>query len=137
MEDKLQTLFELDEITKSNHIRRMIGARQNKVRHDFYPTPEIATVKLLEVLKFEGEIWEPACGDGAISLVLERYGYLVKSSDLIDRGFGEVGIDFLRSNYKTDNIMTNPPFRHASKFIYHAPGTCLQKSSDAFAVELS
>jgi hypothetical protein len=76
MTEELLTLFEIPEESKSrHHIRRMIGARNNRVLHDFHPTPEIATVKLLEREKFHGEIWEPACGDGAMSRVLERYGY--------------------------------------------------------------
>lgn len=117
----MDTLFELDEITKANHrIRMMVGARKNRREHDFYPTPEIATVRFLEAEKFTGEIWEPACGDGAMSIVMERYGYQVKSSDLIYRGYGEGDVDFLRSTYKTKNIVTNPPFKLANKFIHHA-----------------
>lgn len=97
-----------------------VGARKNLNKHDFYPTPEIATVRFLEQEKFEGEIWEPACGDGAMSRVIERYGYPCKSTDLIDRGYGEGGVDFLRSTYQTENIVTNPPFILANKFIHHA-----------------
>jgi len=41
------------------------------------------------VESFEGQIWEPACGDGAISRVLEAAGYQVISTDLIDRGYGQ------------------------------------------------
>jgi hypothetical protein len=89
----MDTLFELDEVSKAKHhdIRTLVGARKNKVANDFYPTPEIATVKFLEQEKFVGEIWEPACGDGSMSRVIERYGYLVKSTDLIYRGFGRGG----------------------------------------------
>jgi len=98
----------------------MTGARKNLNQYDFYPTPEIATIKFLEREKFEGEIWEPACGDGAMSRVIEKYGYPCKSTDLIYRGYGEGGIDFLRSTYQAENIMTNPPFKRANKFIHHA-----------------
>lgn len=70
----METLFELPEVSKANHrIRMMVGARKNRNKHDFYPTPEIATVRFLEAERFEGEIWEPACGDGAMSRVIERY----------------------------------------------------------------
>src|SRR5689334_1635219 len=55
-----------------------------------------------------------------MSKVLERYGYQVKSTDLIDRGYGQGGIDFLRTNTMTDNIVTNPPFSLAPKFVHHA-----------------
>lgn len=42
---------------------------------DFYPTPTWATVALLDKEKFDGEITEPACGDGAISKVFENNGF--------------------------------------------------------------
>ena len=93
----------------------MSGARKNHIAHDFYPTPEIATIKFLDKERFDGEIWECACGDGAMSRVIERYGYQVKSTDLIDRGYGKKGqINFLTCSDRADNIMTNPPFKYAN-----------------------
>lgn len=117
----IPTLFDIPATSKAKHkIRMMVGARNNRVEHDFYPTPEIATVSFLERESFDGEVWEPACGDGAMSRVLENYGYRVKSTDLIDRGYGKGGVNFLRSRYRTENIVTNPPFTLANKFIHHA-----------------
>ncbi len=37
---------------------------------DFYPTPRWATFALIENERFRGDIWECACGDGAMSDVL-------------------------------------------------------------------
>jgi hypothetical protein len=37
---------------------------------DFYPTPAWATYALIDNEKFSEDIWEPACGDGAMSKVL-------------------------------------------------------------------
>lgn len=93
----------------------------NRERDDFYPTPPRATKALLSVEKFKGDIWEPACGDGAISKILEDAGYAVTSTDLIDRGYGDGGIDFLL-DYQTRaaNIITNPPFKLAEEFVRHA-----------------
>ena len=62
---------------------------------DFFPTPRWATFALIENEKFNGEIWECACGDGTMSRVLEETGQPVRSTDLYDRGFGEAGVDFL------------------------------------------
>ena len=84
---------------------------------DFYPTPEWATQALLEQENFDGSIWECACGDGAMSEVIKQYGYNVYSSDLYERGYGEGGIDFVSSNKKFDNIITNPPFHSAEQFV--------------------
>ena len=92
---------------------QMVGHNLNNDRNknDFYPTPPEATLALLNKQKFEGNIWECACGDGAISKILIDEGYDVYSSDLIDRNYGDVGLDFLEGNKKYDKIITNPPFK--------------------------
>jgi len=87
---------------------------------DFYPTPRWATHALLDNEPFDGSIWECACGDGAMSHVIEEFGYSVKSSDLYDRGFGEAGVDFLESKHQATNIITNPPFHSAESFAHKA-----------------
>ncbi len=85
---------------------------------DFFPTPAWATHALIENEPFEGEIWECACGDGAMARVLETRGHRVISSDLYDRGYGEVGYDFLSSARTADNIVTNPPYNAAEGFVH-------------------
>lgn len=66
---------------------------------------------------FEGDIWECACGDGAMATRLMRTGNRVIGSDLYDRGFGETGLDFLTSDRICDNIVTNPPYNSAEGFV--------------------
>ena len=65
---------------------------------DFFPTPSWATHALMDVEPFVGDIWECACGDGAMSEVLQSTGNRVVSSDLVDRGYGEGEVDFLHTN---------------------------------------
>jgi hypothetical protein len=84
---------------------------------DFFPTPKWATLALIDNEDFNGDIWECACGDGAMSRVLEQTGRSVFSSDLYDRGFGEGGCDFLGASREADNIITNPPFNSAEGFV--------------------
>lgn len=84
---------------------------------DFYPTPRWATFALIENEKFFGDIWECACGDGAMSRVLESVSKSVASSDLYDRGFGEKGHDFLLTTRRASNIVTNPPYNSAEGFV--------------------
>ena len=101
----------------------MVGDDYANERHadDFYPTPPEGTEALLRVEAFEGPIWEPACGDGAISKVLEARGHTVISSDLVARGYGENGVDFLfEFKPRAPNIVTNPPFKLAVPFIERA-----------------
>ena len=92
------------------------NAKKDREKDDFYPTPPSATQSLLDNQKFEGNIWECACGNGAMSKVMKESGYEVYSSDLIDRGYGETGVDFLESTKQVDNIVTNPPFKLAAEF---------------------
>lgn len=101
---------------------QMLGARSPlREKDDFYPTPPEATEALLAVETFSGRVWEPACGDGAISRVLEAAGYDVVSSDLVDRGYGESRIDFLLEQVaRGQNVVTNPPYKLAVPFIRHS-----------------
>src|SRR3981189_782245 len=73
---------------------------------DFFPTPAWATHALIDNESFSGNIWESACGNGAMSDVLEQTGQSVFSSDLYDRGYGESGIDFLLLKRRASNIIT-------------------------------
>ena len=88
---------------------------------DFYPTPDTAVAALLGKEVFYQPIWEPACGTGNISIVLESQGCKVVSTDLIDRGYGTPGVDFLKTGrLLAPNIVTNPPFNLAKQFVHHA-----------------
>jgi len=89
--------------------------------YDFYPTPPRGTRALLSVERFRGRIWEPACGDGMMSKVLEAARYRVVSTDLVYRGYGEGGVDFLaQTARRAPNIVTNPPFNAIEAFIAKA-----------------
>ena len=116
-------------ITKPNVVRSasikalsIVGSSRNngeREENDFYPTPAYAVEELLLREKFIGNIWECACGDGAMSNVFLKNSFEVISSDLVDRGFGEQ-IDFLKSKCVADNIITNPPYKIALDFVTHA-----------------
>ena len=84
----------------------------SRADHDFYPTPPEAVRALLSVEQFDGPIWEPACGNGAISRELEAYGLQVISTDLIDRSYGQPDCDFLSGVTTTRLIVENPGIRH-------------------------
>lgn len=118
-------------------IQRSFGGGHHERRdpHDFWPTPMACTVALMRFLA-EHEPWalqlareagirEPACGDGAMARVLEAMGFAVDASDLVDRGHGRVGEDFLTADHRPPRVLiTNPPFgyqgRLAEAFIARA-----------------
>lgn len=97
------------------------SAKNKRAVADFYPTPPEVTIALLELLKLTPtDIWEPACGDGAMSQVLESYGHTVFSSDIRVTEYTDLVSDFLETETDTDWIITNPPFSASEKFIRHA-----------------
>lgn len=102
---------------------------------DFFPTPEWATFALIDNEKFEGDIWECACGDGAMSRVLEQTDQSVISTDLYDRGYGEAGLDFLEASKPRNNIITNPPYNCAEGFV--ATGVPLARKKFALLLRLA
>lgn len=106
----------------SNSIYKTLGAsnhtEKERENDDFYATDPNAIDVLLNCENFYGDIWECACGEGHLSKRLEHYGYDVISTDLIDRGYGEYGINFLEQiKTKAPNIITNPPYKYALEFI--------------------
>ena len=94
---------------------------QPRETHDYYATDPIAMELLLNEETFSKDIWECACGEGHLSKVLEAHGFNVKSTDLVERGFGESGVDFLAQTEQFDgDIITNPPYKYAKEFVQKA-----------------
>lgn len=103
----------------------MIGARnyakEEREVNDYYATEPKAVVELLKQETFHNPIWEPACGEGHISKVLDAFHYSVWSTDLIDRGYGDGCLDFLTATEKwPGDIITNPPYKYALEFVEKA-----------------
>jgi hypothetical protein len=67
-------------------------SKEDRHTQDYYATDPKATEWLMKLENFNKRILEPACGEGHISNVLSKKGYLVDSYDLIDRGFGRGGV---------------------------------------------
>ena len=113
---------------KQEQLQLTGGGDQSKRRElDYYPTPKECTHALMLFLHKNCDwffsdplrIWEPACGNGAMSEVLRKYGHRIISTELsIDGTYGETGIDFLKCTpYECDAIITNPPFNLSEEFI--------------------
>jgi len=101
-------------------ISKGFSGKNKRVKNDFYPTPTNAIIPILEYIENQN-VWECACGDGAISSVLVNAGFNVISTDLNDYGYGKVGVDFLSQKSKLANtIVTNPPYNLINDFIEKA-----------------
>lgn len=111
------TFVQLGASSHSNHDREV---------NDYYATDPNSLVLFLNKIKKDNlvlnkNIWECACGEGHLSNVLKKEGFDVLSTDLIDRGYGDGIVDFLKydSNYDGD-ILTNPPYKYAKEFVEKA-----------------
>ena len=95
---------------------------------DFFPTPPWATRALCEhIVDLRGQkVWEPACGRGHMAKTLAEYAGQVNSSDITDRGYGDVfdflslrdGLDLCPPPFdEADWVISNPPFDNLHNFI--------------------
>ena len=118
MNNKKSTSFII--LGASNH------SDKEREQNDFYATDPHALDIFLNKLdqdniKLHENIWECACGTGHLSEVLKKRGFNVYSTDVIERGYGIGNIDFLKQSLKFNgDILTNPPFKYAEKFVEKA-----------------
>lgn len=97
---------------------QIAGTSENRerVENDYYATPETSTKALLSIEPILYRAWEPACGEGHIAKLLT--GGQVSATDLIDRGYGKGGVDFLNAvpQLEYETVITNPPFNLFQEF---------------------
>lgn len=105
-----------------------LGASNHTIKeresNDYYATDPVAVDALVRMMygKLPHKVWECACGEGHLSERLKSFGFDVVSTDIVNRGYGEVK-DFLSTTEMPAGcqcIITNPPYKHALAFILHA-----------------
>jgi hypothetical protein len=109
---------------KYNKMCRIIGSHNtstdDRQADDYYATDPIAGEWLLKIESLSNNIWECACGEGHLAKVFVKAGKNVRSTDLVDRHFGQGGVDFLQTSEPWNgDIVTNPPYKYAEQFIKH------------------
>lgn len=105
-----------------------LGASNHSLKereeNDYYATNPKHVEELLQVETFNNQIWECAVGGGHIASVLEKQGYKVYGTDIVDRGYHAYEyFDFLDENNLKQwhgDIITNPPYKYAKEFIHNA-----------------
>lgn len=124
----------LDRITGDAPLIQPLDDKVDKNAHlwarhpdDYYVEPEWVSQRLFETEHFEGTIVDPACGGSRIVRAGRAHRDRVKP--LGDKRIGKVlgydkvrrarecdeEEDFLLTDYETDNIVSNPPFRLCDK----------------------
>jgi hypothetical protein len=100
------------------------GSGYEKATNNFYQEGPRAIEALLDAEPFEGTVWDPACGEGNIPKACIARGFTTYATDLVDRGYGGGGLDFLTVHTEAgplaDNILVNPPFDLIELFIHQA-----------------
>lgn len=97
-------------------------------QHDFYATDPVAIDRLAAKFEIPHKVWECACGAGHLSERLLQLGHEVYSSDLVERGYGKGGVDFLSFDAEkfmneirgVSCIITNPPYKFTTEFVLQA-----------------
>ena len=113
--------------TKRTATHLNIGTRvcvtEPRQQEDFYATDPATLTALMNSVVPKGKIYECCCGQGHLANRLEEMGYNVVATDLIDRGCGIGGVDFMKLNKLPSGvhtICTNPPYGISTDFICHA-----------------
>jgi hypothetical protein len=111
--------------------QRMVTRQSAAWGRDLYTTEPADIERFLKALHRDGveicaPVWEPAAGRGDISKTLIRYGYEVRSTDIVlyrDHEIEIAALDFLTCTGPMDGcktIFTNPPFNMQEAFLEHA-----------------
>ncbi len=122
-------------MTTTSHSIIALGGRHTGEReeNDFYATEPVAADLLVKAESLTSCIWECACGAGHLAERFKELGHAVIASDIIERGYPS----FIRHDFLADpprfalmdetidtdarfcpiDIVTNPPFNLAEKFI--------------------
>ena len=91
--------------------------KENRPYGDFYATPSCMTEELVNtgILKGVKTVWDPCCGEYAITNVLQKHGFSCFGNDLM------YGFDYLEKEYAHHEcIVMNPPFSLFDKFVEKA-----------------
>lgn len=108
----------------------IVGAKRSdgteREENDFYATDPRAISDLQKFVNIKGNVWECACGDGALSKELEKIEEVVYlfSTDIVSRGYADYLFDFLTpdddawtgAHKHYDWIITNPSYKHGLEF---------------------
>ena len=104
--------------------KAMLGtSNYPRKKNELYLTPDWCTEVLLRHVVFDALTWEPAAADGALANILfKRTPTIATDLEPLDKQVKKH--DFLTSpgplRRKFKNIVTNPPYKLAQKFIEQA-----------------
>jgi hypothetical protein len=107
-------------VNASASVRMISRDPANTDGTDFTPTPLPVARAMVELEPWGPAVWEPACGDGAISGEFLRRGHQVVETDIAPR-IPARRLNFLDAcQLAAPEICSNPPFNASDAFVEHA-----------------
>lgn len=95
--------------------------KHDRHHRDWYVDPAFCTELLLGAVKFGGSIWDPCAGQGTIVDACTAAGLRAFGTDISPEAPHIAELDFLAEHRgAADNIVFNPPYKEAEKFIRRA-----------------
>lgn len=91
--------------------------------YDWYVEPYECSAALFRAERFNGIVWDPACGLGRIVEEARAAGLEAVGSDIVSRSKHCAAVsDFLEPEFTPDfqHIVVNPPFSSAEEFVRRA-----------------
>ncbi len=113
----------LSEILPKNAVAKIGAHKFKRQRDEHYVDEAWCSNRLFDEEGFLWSIWDPSCGWGRIGEAASSRGLNCISTDLVRRGYGTGGIDFLKTRKMRDgarSIVCNPPFDLMQEFAEHA-----------------
>ena len=98
-------------------------------KNEYYATDPSVSRDLLRCEQFLSPVLEPCCGGGFMAEEIKKAGYEVVASDIIDRGYGKGGVDFITADFPIGvyDIITNPPYSDFIPMLRKAMAICRNK----------
>lgn len=98
-------------------------------KNEYYATDPSVSRDLLRCEQFASPVLEPCCGGGFMAEEIKKAGYEVVASDIIDRGYGNGGVDFITADFPIGvyDIITNPPYSDFIPMLRKALAICHNK----------
>lgn len=101
--------------------KKLPTCKSLRAEYDYYATDPMAAKLLLNVERFNKNVWECASGENHLADVFKQYGYNVRTSDIVRRTASTEVLDFLKCCEKWNgDIVTNPPFNCCLDFVKKA-----------------
>ena len=125
---RMRVATESDSAVTASTVARLRKAHIfEKAADGWYVEPEWCSARLFQVERFNGPIFDPACGGGNVLRSALAAGFEAVGTDVVDRPGRPEGTRFIQRDFLTGDppvspgaVVTNPPFDQFREFVERA-----------------